>query len=160
MFIASASSNNTRFSICLAASSSVFGGEALQKAHFCSLSNFTTPWQHPLQIIFPQHELYLFPLLIDGTGREKMGQFPLDGGCLNSSSSYISAARLSHFFSCFDRCFFLHAGLKYLTNLHLLHVWGRCHCPFPHSWHMLTSYHHYYWLCPFHFQVVYYRGQS
>ena len=41
---------------------------------------------------------------------------------LNRASSCNSATYLSHAFLCFERCFFLHAALQYLTILHLLHV--------------------------------------
>ena len=49
-----------------------------------------------------------------------MGHSSRCGGCLNKASSCISAIRLSHFFLCFDLCFFLHAALQYVTILHLL----------------------------------------
>ena len=44
------------------------------------------------------------------------------GGSSNSRSSYNSAARFSHVFLCFDRCFFLQAALQYFTKSHLLHL--------------------------------------
>ena len=85
----------------------------------------TGAWQHPLHIIFPQHDMYLLPLPIVGNRRKQMGQSPYSlGGSLNNASSCNSATRLSHCFLCFDRCFFLQAALQYVASLHLLQMFG------------------------------------
>ena len=55
---------------------------------------------------------------------------------MNNFSSYISATRLSHFFLCFDLCFFLHAALQYFTKSHLLHEFILSPSPsLPHAAH-------------------------
>ena len=57
---------------------------------------------------------------------------------MNSSSSFNSATLLSHAFLCFERCFFLHAALQYLTSLHLLHVL-RLPPSLPHDAHAVVE---------------------
>ena len=73
----------------------------------------------------PQHEWKApWPVSI-GKGRRQIGHSSRCGCSLKSSSSCNSATRFSHalsYFLCFDRCFFLHAALQYVTILHLLHV--------------------------------------
>ena len=83
---------------------------------------------HPLQITFPQHDLYLLPEPRYGIRRKQIGQSSLGGGSLNSSISCNSAARSaaslicsSHCFLCLCLCFFF-AALQYFTWLHLLHI--------------------------------------
>ena len=73
-------------------------------------------------MIFPQHVWKVVWPESNGNVRRQIGQSSRGGGSLNSSSSCNSATRFSHAFLCFDRCFFLHAALQYLTILHLLHV--------------------------------------
>jgi hypothetical protein len=69
---------------------------AQEERHFCSsISRIATAWMHPLQIIFPQHVLYLLPVSIEGKGSIQIGQSSFSGGCLNSSISRNSAACLS-----------------------------------------------------------------
>ena len=68
----------------------------------------------------PQQGLKVIPAF-NGNGRKHIGHS--SRGCsLKRASSCNSATLLSHAFLCFDRCFFLHAALQYLTILHLLHV--------------------------------------
>ena len=125
---ASASPTSIRFSSLSIISlvEEVFG--VLQNGHFSSAImlprlSYTSAWQHPLQIIFPQHDLYRLPLSIVGRRRKQMGQSPCrGGGSLNNASSCFSATRLSHSFLCFDRCFFLQAALQYVDSLHLLQM--------------------------------------
>ena len=75
-----------------------------------------------VQIFFPQHDSKVVWRGFNGNGRKQIGQSSRGGCSLNNASSCNSATLLSHAFLCFERCFFLHAALQYLTILHLLHV--------------------------------------
>ena len=57
---------------------------------------------------------------------------------LNSASLCNSAARISHFFLCVFRCFFLQAALQYFAILHLLHMFILSSLPsLPHAAHVV-----------------------
>ena len=67
----------------------------------------------------------------------QIGHSSRGGGSLNNSSSNNSAARFSHFFLCFDRCFCLQYFLQYTTKSHLLHAFN-----FVSSLHSLPQFAH------------------
>ena len=99
------------------------GSGVLQKGHFFSAtilpwSSYTGAWIHPLHIIFPQHDWYLLPVFSVGIRKKQIGQSPCcDGGCLNSSSSCNSAARLLHSFLCCGRWGNLTFSIAILNHL-------------------------------------------
>ena len=95
---------------------------------------------HQLHISFPQHALYLLPVSSDGKGSMQIGQSSFGAGCLKSSISCNSATRLSHFFLCLDRCFFLQAALQYFASLHLLQMF-RSLPSLPQHAHLSISVH-------------------
>ena len=92
----------------------------------------------PQQISLPQHDSKIVNRESSGNGRKQIGHSSGGGGSLNSSSSCNSATLLSHAFLCFERCFFLHAALQYLTSLHLLHVL-RLPPSLPHDAHAVVE---------------------
>ena len=87
---------------------------------------------------FPQHVWKVVRCDSIGKGRKHIGQSARGGGSLNKASSCSSATRLSQAFLCFDRCFFLHAALQYLTILHLLHLL-RLPPSLPHEAHAVVE---------------------
>ena len=86
----------------------------------------------PLHITFPQHDSKVTCLPSKGSGNRQRGHSSGGGGSLNNCSSCNSATLLSQAFLCFVRCFFLHAALQYVTDLHLLHVFRLVPC-LPHA---------------------------
>ena len=97
------------------------GSGVLQNAQMSFAPLSTMANIQPMQISFPQHEWKANWSAL-GKGSMQMGHSSGGRGSLNNFSSYNSATRLSHFFLCFDRCFFLQAALQYLTESHLLHA--------------------------------------